>query len=141
MDWAPLHRAMFPELECFECEQTSRLALRKAFKVVHMRAWSVFAGVVGVAIAILAKELAPTFTRQPLAQVALVAFACTAPAYSALWMLRTAIQACLRRELNAAGNPTCLECGYDLRGQVELRCSECGKPFERNAEPSKSGKG
>jgi hypothetical protein len=30
-----------------------------------------------------------------------------------------------------AGIPVCLHCGYDLRGQTEARCPECGRAFER----------
>ncbi len=26
----------------------------------------------------------------------------------------------------------CVQCGYDLRGQIELRCPECGRPFTRS---------
>ena len=28
----------------------------------------------------------------------------------------------------------CANCGYDLRGQVELRCPECGEPFKPPSE-------
>jgi hypothetical protein len=32
----------------------------------------------------------------------------------------------LREQLVERGVPICLDCGYDLRGQVEPRCPECG---------------
>lgn len=35
----------------------------------------------------------------------------------------------LREYLNEHGIPICRSCGYDLRGQVDLRCPECGTPF------------
>jgi hypothetical protein len=35
----------------------------------------------------------------------------------------------LRRRLGELGLPTCVGCGYDLRGQVVPRCPECGEPF------------
>ncbi|MBW7905852.1 MAG: hypothetical protein LC135_11320 [Phycisphaerae bacterium] len=35
----------------------------------------------------------------------------------------------LRRRLSELGLPTCVGCGYDLRGQVVARCPECGEPF------------
>jgi len=35
----------------------------------------------------------------------------------------------LRRQLVQRTIPVCLTCGYDLRGQTELRCPECGTPF------------
>ncbi len=38
------------------------------------------------------------------------------------------IQQSLRRQLVARGVPICIACGYDLRGQIEPRCPECGTP-------------
>jgi len=32
----------------------------------------------------------------------------------------------------------CLECGYDLRGQTEPRCPECGTPFGQHASRSRT---
>ncbi|GMU82898.1 MAG: hypothetical protein AMXMBFR47_27690 [Planctomycetota bacterium] len=37
----------------------------------------------------------------------------------------------LREQLVASGVPLCLECGYDLRGQLEPRCPECGRAAPR----------
>jgi hypothetical protein len=36
----------------------------------------------------------------------------------------------LRKELVALKIPICLKCGYDLRGQTEPRCPECGTSFD-----------
>ncbi|MHC4442141.1 MAG: hypothetical protein ACYTF1_01565 [Planctomycetota bacterium] len=35
----------------------------------------------------------------------------------------------LRRQLNEMGIPICVNCGYDLRGQKDNRCPECGTTF------------
>lgn len=43
---------------------------------------------------------------------------------------RRPMQQCLRQELNKRGIPICMKCGYDLRGQVEPRCPECGTDFD-----------
>lgn len=43
-----------------------------------------------------------------------------------LWSVRRGMRMELRRELNGGGSSVCLRCGYDLRGQIEPRCSECG---------------
>ncbi len=51
-------------------------------------------------------------------------------ALSWVWLRRDEIQRDLRGQLLDIGVPICLECGYDLRGQVEPRCPECGQPFE-----------
>ena len=45
-------------------------------------------------------------------------------------IIRKPIQRSLRRQLNASGRPICVVCGYDLRGQVEARCPECGQSFD-----------
>ena len=46
------------------------------------------------------------------------------------WYLRNPIRKYLRDELVARGVPICLRCGYDLRGQTESRCPECGGAFD-----------
>lgn len=45
------------------------------------------------------------------------------------FVLRSAIEQEIRVEMVARGIPVCMGCGYDLRGQVEQRCPECGRPF------------
>ena len=44
-------------------------------------------------------------------------------------LFRKRIQRSLRSQLVARGTPICVECGYDLRGQLDPRCPECGRPF------------
>lgn len=40
----------------------------------------------------------------------------------------------LREYLNDHGVPICLDCGYDLRGQTNQKCPECGTAFnQKNA--------
>lgn len=39
-------------------------------------------------------------------------------------------QQILRRLLREEGVPVCLHCGYNLRGQTEPRCPECGQAFD-----------
>lgn len=43
-------------------------------------------------------------------------------------LFRTHTQRSLRRQLVERGVPICVACGYDLRGQLEPRCPECGTP-------------
>ncbi len=43
-----------------------------------------------------------------------------------LWSARRAITRALRERLIAEGTIVCRRCGYDLRGQIEQRCPECG---------------
>ena len=44
------------------------------------------------------------------------------------FLFRNQLQRCLREQLLERGVPICLVCGYDLRGQIDPRCSECGTP-------------
>ena len=45
------------------------------------------------------------------------------------WFWRHRLRRFLRRQLLDRGIAICLKCGYDLRGQTEPRCPECGTPF------------
>jgi hypothetical protein len=36
----------------------------------------------------------------------------------------------VRKRLLELGIPICVHCGYDLRGQIEPRCPECGRAFD-----------
>ena len=38
----------------------------------------------------------------------------------------------VRRYLQERGIAVCLNCGYDLRGQRDPRCPECGREFDAN---------
>lgn len=54
--------------------------------------------------------------------------------FAVLWFLDREIdtkpvRASLRKRLLELGIPLCPTCGYDLRGQTEPRCPECGKAF------------
>ena len=46
------------------------------------------------------------------------------------WFWRDRCQRFWRQQLIASGIPICLKYGYDLRGQTEARCPECGTPFD-----------
>jgi hypothetical protein len=46
------------------------------------------------------------------------------------WLLRHRAVALLRKRIIRLGIPLCRHCGYDLRGQIEPRCPECGRQFD-----------
>jgi hypothetical protein len=46
------------------------------------------------------------------------------------WLTRSHIRRYLRGELLRRGIPICINCAYDLTGNVSGRCPECGKPFK-----------
>ncbi len=37
----------------------------------------------------------------------------------------------IRKELASRGFSICVQCGYDLRGLIELRCPECGSRYDK----------
>jgi hypothetical protein len=59
------------------------------------------------------------------------------------YVKRNRIRRYVRRKLAEIGVPVCRNCGYDLRGQVEPRCPECGTPFDskllKSNQPSHEG--
>ncbi len=55
--------------------------------------------------------------------------------YGRKLLLRRAIHRTLRKYLCERGLTVCMRCGYDLRGQREQRCPECGAPAPLTALP------
>ena len=49
---------------------------------------------------------------------------------SVKWLWRERTRGWLRQRLAELGVPICTKCGYNLRGQVEPRCPECGNAFD-----------
>jgi len=58
-----------------------------------------------------------------------------------VYSFRRRIQHSLRQQLIARGTPICLHCGYDLRGQTEPRCPECGTAFDSSLIKPANGSG
>lgn len=50
--------------------------------------------------------------------------------WNAVRIWRRRFERHLRERREARGIPVCHACGYDLRGLRELRCPECGRPFD-----------
>ena len=48
------------------------------------------------------------------------------------WFWRPPIRRYLRSQLQRQGIPICLQCGYDLRGQLTPRCPECATAFDED---------
>jgi hypothetical protein len=63
-----------------------------------------------------------------------IAICTIVPPYSALFTTHLLYRKRRAREfrklLCEQGIPICLHCGYDLRGQTDPRCPECGRPFD-----------
>ncbi len=135
-DNSPLIR-IYPELAFFRDPEHRYAAHRAAFKTV--RGWHILFGLFCGGVA---QAIAGVF-RRIVAQLSLplvipdLVFSLAGGAFSGLvlvFILRSLyykrVQRSLREQLVAQGTPICLECGYDLRGQIEARCPECGTPFD-----------
>lgn len=74
--------------------------------------------------------------------VTMVASFCVAGlVYAAVWTTRRGVRRFLRVQLVSKGISVCLECGYQLRGQVEPRCPECGTGFDMKIPPQDRSNG
>jgi hypothetical protein len=60
---------------------------------------------------------------------------------SRYWAFKSRVQRSVRTWLVMRGIPICLRCGYDLRGQADPRCPECGNPFDSSLLRSQAGPG
>ena len=65
-----------------------------------------------------------------------VAIPVCAGVYLAMTWQHKWLEVYLRQHLNEHGIPICMNCGYDLRGQVNRVCPECGT--ERGTESGKT---
>jgi len=122
---------VFPELDRFESKADRKTAMRRAGQTVHATAWFLAIAAVGTVVGVIVKELIWKWlsalgpVSNPL--FAWVMFIGVGTCY--LLVIRKGACRSLREQLNAAGRPTCMQCGYDLRGQIDPRCPECGREF------------
>ncbi len=125
-----LYGRLFPELARFESEKAQRRALFVATRHMGLRGilWAALVLLWGLSVALVARFVGiPDWALRYVVYPLLVAL----PAGSGpVWFGRRYVQRSLRRQLLERGVPICLRCGYDLRGQTEPRCPECGKPFD-----------
>ena len=141
-----LQQRSYPELAHFEtCERWR--ALRRAHKSVgrEVRYLVMFAGVVLLVCLVLGVMLVQSPSWD--VPVALLgAMSGAGPVLLLVRIRRPFIRRALRAQLLVVGIPLCTHCGYDLRGQLEPRCPECGRAFDRTliretAKRSDSGTG
>lgn len=129
---------MFPELLLFPTRKEGQRALRKAARgsLLSLRFWGLF--VVFIAALTLLDRLCvePLFRGFGIDSVLPFmygAIAGTVGVLGTLWVSRKKIRRRLRCQLRQMGVPLCVKCGYDLRGQQELRCPECGTELDEVA--------
>lgn len=135
----------YPELQRFDSKEDAQAAL-KAWQKKLMKSPRFWLGLVAYTIAVgLFVTLIFVSIRQwfriPMRLIGPVVGGVTGGTgmLGVTWFWWHQCRRYLRERLIARGVPICLKCGYDLRGQVEPRCPECGTPC--NAELIAAGAG
>ena len=130
------HEKLFPELLLFEPGIERRRMNRRMYRNIRtfgtcflFAAIFVF-GVKGILRSSLAQLGLPHWA------VRMAVFFCfLVVAYAAVWATQRGVRRFLRVQLVKKGVSVCLNCGYQLRGQVEPRCPECGTGFDMRLPP------
>ena len=134
----PVTSRNFPELELFPSEKDLREAVRVGERCIRGWRYPVFVfwfAVVAHAVGFCFRSrqtgqvlTQPWFFRllEPVGPALLL----SAGIYGLYILKRRQIRSIFRERLNTLGVPVCIRCGYDLRGQTEPRCPECGTGFE-----------
>lgn len=140
MKFAPLYKR-YPELELFRDDVERSDAMKRA----HWRSmrqpmfWFGWVAVGVVSLvgatglhALLVPRFSAILPRWMIQSIGLILVLASAQVWSLVgW--DGIIRRMLRKELISCGIRVCLNCGYDLRGQTEPRCPECGHAFERTS--------
>jgi hypothetical protein len=121
---------VLPELHRFQSDEERKVAMRQANSMVwgSPRPWLWLFLLVITAVGLI-------FARWQLEEeYPVVEWICLAAtsffAGTWIWFCRSELRHLLREQLVDKGVAICLRCGYDLRGQVDPRCPECGTPFD-----------
>jgi len=129
----------FPELMQFETKEERRDVYRKAMKKVFRRprfwlSWIGGAIILPAAMAVfIFLFLKPIFDIPSWLRGGLVGGLVGGSfVYMLTRLFRRAIEKQIRLEMLARGLSVCMGCGYDLRGQIEPRCPECGLAFSKS---------
>jgi hypothetical protein len=132
---------LFPELELVVDQQERRRILSAASSHIHMRPifWiALIAGsiVISVVLSLALVGLGRYVRISAGVRAGIVATIISASiGLLAQYAFRKPMQKYIRQRLVEMGIPICIACGYDLRGQQEPRCPECGTPAEPGPQP------
>ncbi len=120
--------ALFPELKSFTTDAARKGAMRKASEGIYVSG-SLLGGLalfIGLRCAKTVQELTGL---AGLLLLLLFGAICGLSGFVFVFVGRRRIRRSLRAQLNTHGVPTCMCCGYDLRGLDDTRCPECGVAF------------
>lgn len=133
-------RRSFPELEFLATDQERHTAWRQAIRTIYgsPKRWLILFGATAltvVAAVVAAKTARPLLGRfvhlPPGVLSGIVGGLLGGTATTGwVWFFRREIRDSLRQQLLERGIPICIKCGYNLRGQTQPRCPECGGPFD-----------
>jgi hypothetical protein len=134
------HFVLYPELALFPSDEERVAAIKSLHKQVgrslwrRPRTWVLF--IIYNLFNILSVPVGRSIADRFVVNLPLRIFLSGLPAimlgigfafgFQYLW--RAPMQKALRTLLVSKGIPICIPCGYDLRGQIEQRCPECGTP-------------
>ena len=126
----------FPEMERFADDAARKAAWKRASsETIHRPAyWAVMLLLVVVAsimLILIIERMGLLASLGPIGGGAIAGALGGLIGGSIFWFYRGSVTQSLRRQLNESGIPTCMKCGYDLRGCGGGRCSECGATYSR----------
>lgn len=128
----PLCSVVLPELVLFGGHKDRTRAFRKARIGVHADTWLI------VLLVGMQMGLFMLTRRSPwVGSISLILFAAVfllVPYLTSFavfyWLFRGRLRRSLRQQLAERGHMICAQCMYDLRGQDDPRCPECGRAME-----------
>ena len=138
---------LLPELERFTTSEARSHAIQRA-KQSRPIVLLVLIYVLLIAIGILGwryglqRVIPHGFLRDVVVQSVVISLLVLCGQYLGLVFWRARMRRILREDLNDLGIRICLSCGYELRGQGEPRCPECGTAFapkRHSAQSSRQG--
>ncbi len=121
---------LFPELRLFDTPAERKQAMRRAEKTLTPTWEYGLLVLVAIACAMAMFVTLEAFAAPTWVQGVGCGLAISAPSAAGGWLFRRRIRRSLRQQLIERGVPVCLACGYQLRGQVDPRCPECGAAFD-----------
>ncbi len=132
--------ADMPELQHFENVFECQDALSEAGRDPRVRRWLKLAYMVNCAVLFGGCLFVQLYTASFLAMVpAGTLLAAGLLILEHRFLYRPYVKRSLREQLLGRGVPICLECGYDLCGQFDPRCPECGAPCGPNVLKARAG--
>lgn len=122
------HYTIYPELKYLESDAERLACLSEIMRRLSQRKshWLLLLGILLIIAVVFG---AVQFARASTRWVGAVVFNVMVIAGAIQYSWRKPARRMLREHLIAKGVRICLHCGYDLRGQTEPRCPECGRPF------------